>query len=107
VPGHAGGGRPADREDGYQPVTRYERARATRARTIRGVKFIAQAGNVYELNETADVIWQLLVEPVTVEQIATRLAAEYDVAVSVVSADVESVLAELVELGFVTERASD
>jgi hypothetical protein len=59
----------------------------------------ARLDALYTLNETSAFIWQELRTPASAEDLATRLAATYQVDSATVHADVQGVLARLMEIG--------
>lgn len=54
-----------------------------------------RGGQYYTLNEVAGRIWELIEQPVSVESVRDRLAAEYDVPVETLLTDTRRALAEL------------
>ena len=56
-------------------------------------------GRAHVINETAAQIWELCNGQSTLDQIASALAASYDVPASVVQEDVEYILTKFRELG--------
>lgn len=84
---------------------KYQRGPGVRARVLNGQRFIAREGNVFELNETAAIVWKMLQQPVEVGTIAAEIAKEYAVEPQVVEADTTNLLQELVDLGFAVAAA--
>jgi hypothetical protein len=82
-------------------------------RTIRGRRLLiptgtqaAQLASLYGLNETAAAVLDGTVAGRTADRIAADLAAEYNVPEAQARQDVETVLAELVDLGVLTHGES-
>ena len=57
------------------------------------------SSEIFKLNETGTRLWELLSQGLAVASIQETMAAEYDVAVAELSAEIESLLASLSEAG--------
>lgn len=79
----------------------YKRNADARSRTISGQRVIARQSDVYELNETAEVLWRAMRNEVTMQELVAALAAEFDVQPAVAEVDVQELLDTLVSAGFV------
>ncbi len=62
-------------------------------------------GRYYAVGDIAEEIWHMLEAPITPEEIAERLVAEYEVAPQVCRTEVDTFLARLIEEGLVVEAA--
>ena len=58
---------------------------------------------LFVLTETGAIVWEKLTEEKSVDEIVAAICMEYDAEDSVVRADVESLIAKLLEAGLVTE----
>ena len=67
------------------------------------VMFDAEAGKYYGLNDVATVIWNLLEEPKTVEELCDLLTEEFDVSIEQCRKDVIKFLPKMREKGLVQE----
>lgn len=63
-----------------------------------------QRGKYFALEGTAQRIWELTAEPVTVGQIVDRLVAEYEVERAQCAAEVVAFVEQLLENGLTVER---
>jgi hypothetical protein len=79
------------------------RAFDTRVRTVRGRMYVARGNEIFELEETAARIWQLLDGSRSVGEIADVIAGEYDVDRATAEADVTTFISELRDIGFVVD----
>lgn len=61
-------------------------------------------GRTFELGGTADLVWQALSEPATLDELADDLAAVFDQPAEIVRDEVRQLLARLVTEGVVDER---
>ena len=68
------------------------------------MKNMASLDSIYTLNETAAVIWQLATEGLAENEIAERIATDFDVPTETAAADTRRVLDELVHLGALEPR---
>lgn len=57
--------------------------------------------SIYSLNDTGSRIWELIDGTNSVEQIAAKIAEEFDVTIDAARADVEEFIAELKSAGVV------
>ena len=62
---------------------------------------VGDLDSVYTLNEAGTEIWEAIARPVAVGELASILAARFDVTAEQARADVEAFLAELAALGLV------
>ena len=58
---------------------------------------------LFVLTETGAIVWEKLCEEKSVDEIVAAICEEYDAPDAVVRADVESLIAKLLEAGLVTE----
>jgi len=65
-----------------------------------------EGGVYYGLNDVGARIWELVQEPVRVEEIVAEIRKEYDVTEEQCAADVKELLAELEEYGLVRISAN-
>jgi hypothetical protein len=81
----------------------YIRAERTLWRQARESVFVlaVPGREIIALDGSGSVLWQLLTKPLTVHEIAARLAELYDVSGEVVTRDIALVLDELAERGIV------
>jgi hypothetical protein len=63
----------------------------------------AATQDIYELNETAQRIWELLTEGKSLDQIVDLLLDEYDASREQIQESVDEAIAELVDQGLVTK----
>ena len=61
----------------------------------------AQSGLCYKLNETAGLVWDLIVEPLRVNAICARLRQEFDVGAEECLEQVSELLVDLSAVGLV------
>lgn len=66
-----------------------------------------RAAELYTLNKTGMIIWDLLGTPQTEAALASRLAETFRIGGDQARADVQAFLGELVEIGAVEQRASE
>jgi hypothetical protein len=79
----------------------------TRVRRIRGRQYIARGSDAFELNEVAEVVWGLCDGRTPLSTIVDRVTDTYDVDRSRARGDIEALLAELGELGFLDSPAEE
>lgn len=84
---------------------RFRRTLRTRVRRVGGVLHLALDDRDLALDDTAEVLWFRLGVPVTVEELAGAVAAEYGIGPDEVRADVLEVVEALVAEGFVQVRS--
>jgi hypothetical protein len=89
------------------------RSQAVIARPVAGETMIVPAqakvgdlASIYSLNGTAALIWELLESPRTVADLATALAAEYEVDPAQAESDVTEFVGEMKAVGLVEVAAS-
>jgi tRNA (cmo5U34)-methyltransferase len=82
-------------------TTWLRRAPGAGAREVGGNVVVASNGRAYELSEEGGLIWKLANGARTIDEIAKAMAAEYDVDLAVVRADVEAFADEMAAEGFV------
>lgn len=58
---------------------------------------------LFVLTETGAIVWEKICEEKSVDEIVAAICEEYDAPDAVVRADVESLIAKLLEAGLVTE----
>jgi hypothetical protein len=89
---------------GLTPTTVLVSARDVHAVQLDGetVLYVPHKGSLLLLNATASRIWDCLLGPVSVAQIAARLAAVFGADSRQIHADVSAVLARLLSVGAVT-----
>ncbi len=87
--------------------TRFIRVAEQVSADLGGEAAILQMGSgaYYGLNPVAARVWQLLAQPVTVDEIVTRLTAEYAVDEPTARQDVEALLRRMQEERLVTTEA--
>ncbi len=61
-------------------------------------------GKYFSLNQTATVIWEMLENPMTIEDICTRLAEDFEVDMRQCREDVLSYLEEMTDRGLISEE---
>jgi hypothetical protein len=90
-----------------QTVTeaRFRRTLRTRVRRVGGVLHLTLDDRDLVLDDTAEFLWFRLAVPVTVEELAGAVAAEYGISPDEVRLDVREVVEALVAQGFVRERS--
>ena len=87
-------------------ATRYRRRPDLLSRTSPGLVVLARVdGTNVSLTGSAESVWRLLDRERTLGDLADDLASIYDAESSRIAADVEPVLSELVESGFVVTDA--
>lgn len=84
-------------------LVRYRRAAGVVWRQAHGSVFVLPdaGGDVVVLTGTGEELWWLLAEPMTIDQVAHRLAEKYGVPDQAVSRDVTPVVADLAARGVV------
>lgn len=90
-----------------QTVTeaQFRRTLRTRVRRVGGVLHLTLDDRDLVLDDTAEFLWFRLAVPVTVEELAGAVAAEYGISPDEVRSDVREVVEALVAKGFVQERS--
>jgi hypothetical protein len=72
------------------------------------VLFDMETGNYYSLNELGSRTWELLEERLSLQDIAERLATEYDAPVEIITDDLQLLLDTLVQTGLLlNSKAGD
>ena len=67
-------------------------------------KTILDFNGLITVNDVGTLIWKMLQEEVSIEEITKRILEEYDVEESVARADIEEFLGELRKHGILTEE---
>lgn len=67
------------------------------------ILFDANAGRLYELNETAKAMWVLCDGKRTVEEIARAMATDYDAPLEKLAQDVSAFVRKMIELTLLLE----
>lgn len=62
---------------------------------------VGDLASIYSLNPVASVIWQVLAEPRSTEEVVSVVAGEFEANGAQLTADVESFLAEMQSAGLV------
>src|SRR3954466_6259542 len=101
----ADGSTPAETTSDFDPESRFVRNPEVLWRQVTDVILVRTVTNreIVELFGTGVLLWAALVEPVTVGDLATELAAVVDAPLDVVAPDVRAAVADLVDRGLVTQ----
>lgn len=78
-----------------------------RVRNVRGTILLAWQETFLELADVAGFLWRQLDGVRTVDELVSLVAAEYEADPAEVAEDVQAVLADLVQAGFIALRSTD
>lgn len=99
---------PSDTASEFNDDGRFIRAQDSLWRQFADVTLVRTVGNpeVVELWGTGALLWTVLIEPVSVNELASDLASVVDAPLDVVTRDVHNALTELVRRGLVMQLES-
>jgi hypothetical protein len=88
------------------PATRVQQSRDTVSRDVGGqlVILTPKEGTIHELDELGNFIWSLCADPISVEEITTRIVSEYDVEATIAQQDLTEFLGKMIDVGAVIEQ---